>query len=179
MKKESKRFLDIVIRYLLLVLVAIPNLWIFYFIFTPLTLYPVYFLLNLFFEVSLMPINILLVERLFSINLIPACIAGSAYYLLLILSLSLSKINLNKRLKLIGFCFLCLLSLNILRIFFLTILAVSGSLLFDFVHKFVWYLVSTLFVVMIWFVSVRFFKIKQIPFYEDIKFLYKKSKLKK
>ena len=42
-----------VIRYLLLVFVAIPDLWIFYTIFTPLTVYPVYFISKIFFSASL------------------------------------------------------------------------------------------------------------------------------
>ena len=35
-----------------------------------------------------------------------------------------------------------------------------------------WYLGSTLFVIGIWFIEVKLFKIKEIPIYSDIKFLY-------
>ena len=83
MNKLSKQLSDLLIRYAILILIALPGLWFFYFIFTPLTIYPVYFLLSLFLDTSLIG-NIILIGE-FPIELIPACIAGSAYYLLLIL----------------------------------------------------------------------------------------------
>jgi exosortase/archaeosortase family protein len=175
MKKESKILKSILIRYLILILVAIPNLFLFYFIFTPLTIYPVYFLLNLAYGASLMG-NIILIKSILPIELIPACIAGAAYYLLLILNLATPKIKLNKRLKLIAISFVTLLLLNISRIFFLSIMAYDNSPLFDATHKIFWYLVSTLFVVGIWFWQVKKFKIKKIPIYSDLKFLYSKTK---
>jgi len=177
MKKIPKQFIDLLIRYAILIIVALPNFWLFYFIFTPLTVYPIYFLLSLFFETSLMG-NIILIGK-FPIELIPACIAGSAYYLLLILNLSTPKIKFQKRVKMIFFSFTFLLILNILRIFLLSLIFISGTSLFDISHKLFWYLGSTVFVVGIWFIEVKLFKIKEIPFYSDIKFLYKKSKLKK
>jgi exosortase/archaeosortase family protein len=177
MKKTSKQFIDILIRYAILIIVALPNFWLFYLIFTPLTIYPIYFLLSLFFDPSLVR-NIIFIDE-FPIELIPACIAGSAYYLLLILNLSTPKIKLKKRAKMILFSFTSLLILNILRIFLLSLVFVSGNSLFDIAHKLFWYLGSTIFVVGIWFIEVKLFKIKEIPFYSDMKFLYKKSKLKK
>lgn len=177
MKKTSRQFLDILIRYGILVLVAIPNLWIFYSIFTPLTAYPVVFLLSLFFETSFSG-NIVSVMNQYSIEFIDACIAGSAYYLLLILNLSIQKIRLQKRLKLIFLSFLSLLIINILRIFLLSFVFVSDLAWFDIAHKLLWYIGSIAFVVAIWFAEVKIFKIKEIPFYEDIRFLYKKSGLR-
>ncbi len=177
MKKISKQFTDILIRYAILIIVALPNFWLFYLIFTPLTIYPVYFLLSLFFEPSLIK-NIILIGE-FPIELIPACIAGSAYYLLLILNLSTPKIKIQKRIKMILFSFTFLLILNILRIFLLSLVFISGNSFFDIAHKLFWYLGSTVFVVGIWFIEVKLFKIKKIPIYSDIKFLYKKTKLKK
>ena len=177
MKKVSKQFLDIIIRYAILVLVAIPGLWIFYFIFTPLTVYPVYFLLNLFFVASLSG-NVINIINIISIEMIPACIAGSAYYLLLILNLSIQKLNLKKRSNLILFTFLFFLIMNILRVFLLSLLAISGSPWFDITHKIFWYVGSIIFVIGIWFAGVKLFRIREIPFYSDIRFLYKKSGLK-
>jgi exosortase/archaeosortase family protein len=177
MKKISKKFISILIRYSILIITAIPNFWIFYFIFTPLTLYPVYFLLNIFFSASLTGTTIFINNL--PIELIPACIAGAAYYLLLILNLSVPSIKLKKRIKMILFSFTFLLALNILRIFSLSLILLSGNSLFDITHKLFWYLGSTVFVVGIWFIEVKLFKIKNIPIYSDIKFLYKKSILKK
>ena len=46
---------------------------------------------------------------------------------------------------------------------------------FDITHKIFWYSLSILFVVGIWFLEVKLFKIKSIPFYSDIISVYKKS----
>ncbi len=177
MNKISKQFMNIFIRYMILVIIALPNFWIFYFIFTSLTVYPVYFLLNIFFNTSLIG-NIILIDN-FPIELIPACIAGAAYYLLLILNVSTPKIKFKKRIQMIFFSFSSLLILNILRIFSLSLIFISGNSFFDIAHKLFWYLGSTVFVVGIWFIEVKIFKIKKIPIYSDIKFLYRKSILKK
>lgn len=179
MKKKSKEVLDLVSRYLILIIIAIPNLLIFYKIFTPLTVYPVHYLLGLFFDVSLLAGNIILVEQRIPIELIKACIAGSAYYLLLILNLSTPKIRLKNRFKMVLIAFGAFLIINILRIFILSLFAISGSSLFDITHRLFWYLVSTVFVVGIWFAEVKLFKIREIPFYSDLKSLYKKSRMKK
>lgn len=168
MKKE---YLSIIIRYLALLIVSFPNLYLFYLVFTPLTIYPVYFLLNAFFEVSLQANTLILGE--FVIEVIGACVAGAAYYLLLILNLSVPGIALKKRLKMILFAFSFLLVLNILRIFLLVSLLLISPSLFDITHKVFWYSISIFFVVGIWFIEVKFFNIKQIPIYSDIKFLIK------
>ena len=174
MKKISKQFLNILVRYFILIFLALPGLAVFYFIFAPLTIYPTYFLLNLFFDVSLMG-DIIFINEI-PIQLIGACIAGSAYYLLSILNLSTPKIKLPKRVKMIFLSFGIFLILNILRIFFMSLIFMSGSSLFDLAHKLFWYMGSIVFVVGIWFAEVKQFKIKEIPFYSDIKFLYKQLK---
>lgn len=176
MKKGDarKRYLDILIRYALLILIALPNLWIFYFIFTPLTSYPVYYLLNIFYDASLLNSTLILINSKVPIELIPACIAGAAYYLLLILNLSTPGIELKQRLNLIAISFISFLILNILRIVFLTMIYFVSFNAFIITHQIFWYSMSTLFVVVIWFAMVRLFKINEIPFYSDVKFLYKK-----
>ena len=80
LKKDTKQFLDIFVRYSILALVAIPGLWIFYYVFTPLTIYPIYFLFGLFSDVLLLG-DILIINNEIPIEFIKACIAGSAYYL--------------------------------------------------------------------------------------------------
>ncbi len=178
MKEISKQFIDILARYLILIIVALPHLWIFYFLFAPLTIYPVYFLLNLFFNSSLIG-EVVLVEDCFPVEMVGACIAGSAYYLLLMLNLSTPKIKFHKRINLIFLSFASLLLVNILRIFLLSLIFISGSPWYDAAHKLFWYSLSILFVVGIWFAGVKYFKIKEIPFYSDIRFLYKNSLLNK
>ena len=181
MRDIKKRLTDIFTRYLIMVLIAVPGLWIFYTIFTPLTVYPTYFLLNLFFEASLSG-NLITVYNCFPIEIVEACVAGSAYYLLLILNLSTPNILLKRRLKIILESFLALLIINLLRILFLSVLYISGSGLFDVTHKIFWYFANIVFVVGIWFFMVKSFKLKEIPFYSDIKFfvgLKKKAKKSK
>jgi len=77
-----KNLLKIFVRYLIIVLIAIPNLFIFYFIFTPATIYPVFGLFKIFFKEVLLIGNTFQISNEFFIEIIPACIAGSAYYLL-------------------------------------------------------------------------------------------------
>jgi len=175
--KNMQGIFSIFIRYVLLVIVAYPSFWLFYFIFTPLTVYPVYFLLNIFFDSSLMN-NVILVGEC-PMEIIRACIAGSAYYLLLIFNLSIPNIKFPKRIKMILLAFASFLIINILRIFLLSIIYLEKSSWFDITHKLFWYLGSIVFVIGIWFAEVKLFKIKEIPLYSDIKFLYKKTNLKK
>lgn len=178
MKKEFKTVFDIVLRYGTLILIGILGVRIFYFMFASLTIYPVYFLLKLFFNASLMN-NIITINNS-PIEIIGACIAGSAYYLFLILNLSTREIKLDKRVVMLLFSFLSFLLINILRIFLLSILFVLGTSFFDITHKVFWYVGSIFFVVGIWFLSVKLYKIKKIPFYSDIIFLLKSgNKIKK
>jgi len=174
MRKDSKYFLDILSRYFILVLAALPNLAIFYFIFTPLTIYGVYFLLKLFFPVLLSGNSITLNNNLF-ISIIPACVAGAAYYLLFMLSMSIPNIKISKRIFLILISFFSFLIVNILRIFLLSVLYFNNFPFLDFLHKFLWYFGSTILTVGIWFLEVYLFKIKELPFYSDLRYLYKKS----
>ncbi len=172
MNKRTKIICEIFARYIILLLVTLPNLFLFYTIFTPLTIYPVYFLFNLFFNCNINE-NIITISSCFPIELSKSCIAGSAYYLLLILNLTTPGINLKKRLILITISFASLLMLNITRIFVLGLLFVSNSSWFDLTHKLFWYLVSVFFVIGIWFTEVKLFRINKIPIYSDLKCLMK------
>jgi len=161
--------LKIFIRYLIIALVAIPNLFVFYFIFTPATIYPVFGAFKIFFREVLLIGNTFQISNEFFIEIIPACIAGSAYYLLFILNLSIPKTKIKKRIKMLLFSFAFLLVLNILRIVILSLIFVySSANLFDITHKLFWYFGTTIFVVLIWFIEVKTFKIKEIPVYSDI-----------
>lgn len=178
MKKKSLKINhlhSIIIRYLILVAVAIPNLFLFYAIFTPLTVYPAYFLSKLFFYATLIGNNIILINNSVPIELIKSCIAGAAYYLLLILNLSIPNIKLKKRLIMIGISFLTLLILNIIRIVSLAGVYISDNAIFDVTHEVFWYALSTVFVIGIWFAEVKVFHIKDIPVYSDIKFLFSRA----
>lgn len=172
--KRKFHLKDLLLRYLILILVALPGLDLFYFIFSPLTVRPVFFLLNLFYDATLVGTSIFLSG--IEIELIGACIAGSAYYLLLILNLATPDIKIEKRVRILAISFISLLALNVVRIFILSILATKNMFYFNLVHMFFWYVLSVVFVVAIWFYMVKKFKIKKIPFYSDLKILYKLTK---
>ncbi len=173
-KEDKKSFIySIFIRYIILVFAALPNFWIFYFLFTPLTVYPVYLLLNIFFDVILSSNVIFFANVVSPIEIVDACIAGSAYYLLLIFNLSIPNIDFSKRLKMISFAFGSFLIINILRIVILSAIFVLKPDMFDITHKLSWYLGSIILVVGIWFLEVKKFNIKEIPFYSDVKSILK------
>lgn len=173
MKKKNMKIWSIFLRYAILILIAVPNLWIFYAIFTPLTLYPSYFIMKIFFSATSFSGTTLFIDGKIPIELIKACIAGAAYYLLLIFNLSIPGIKIKKRISMILFSSLALLTLNIFRIVALVFVFVSGDSLFDLAHEIFWYALSTIFVVGIWFAEVKIYKIKEIPVYSDIKSLLK------
>ena len=161
---------DLIIRYVALLLLGLGNLYLFYTIFTPLTIYPVFFVLSLFYSVKLSGIQLVIGNNI--IELVTACIAGAAYYLLLILNLS-TPMEGKKRFYSLFYMFSILLALNITRIVVLAVIFINNSAAFDFTHKFLWYGISTIFVVVLWFSAVKIFDIKKIPFYSDYKTLMK------
>jgi exosortase/archaeosortase family protein len=175
--ENSKNFKEIIIRYSLILILGLSNFWIFYLIFSPLTIYLTYFFTGLFFKTALLSNSIIIGK--YSIVFIDACIAGSAYYLLFILNFSILNLDINKRCKLLFLTFISFFILNVLRIFFLIVCLIYFPNSFDFSHKLFWYLGSTIFVILIWFFYYKKFRIKEIPFYSDLKFIYKSSLFKK
>lgn len=168
---------EILLRYGIAMIVAILALVfpLFYIIFRPLTVFPVFWLLGLFYNVSLSELESLIIAG-HEIIFIDACIAGSAYVLLFLLTALTRDISFRKRVLLFLFDALLLLALNIIRLVLLISLLVNGSAAFDFTHKAFWYVLSTVFVVLIWFFSIWLFKIKSIPFISDIKFLIEQKR---
>lgn len=170
---QKERIYSILIRYFLIILISFFTPEIFYLIFTPLTIYPVYFLFSIFFETSLQG-DFIIINNL-HLEIIEACIAGSAYYLLLILNLSIPNLKTKKRIKLILLSTLALLLFNILRIFIFGVLVYFNKPLFFLMHMFAWYFVSIIVILAIWFGEIYYYKIKEVPFYEDIKWIYSLS----
>jgi len=173
-KKGLFGFSEIIVRYLIIFILGLGNLYIFYAILTPLTLFGVGTLLGLFSNVSLL-IDGFVYDGVF-FELVSACVGGSAFYLLLILIMSSRNIVWLKRIKMILFAFLLLYIFNVLRIVFMATLINSDY--FVVFHLGLWYFVSTIFVVLIWFLTVWLFRIKSIPVYSDLMYvigLLKKS----
>ena len=166
----------LLLRYLIL-LGLMFTLPLIYKILTPLTVQGTALLLKLFYQVSISG-DIIAIFPNTIIQIIAPCVAGSAYLLLLILNLTL-PMKLKTRVYSILFSTFLLFILNTLRIFILTVLLVNNSQFFDFTHKLFWYVLSTVFVIGIWFLTAFLFKIKQIPVYSDIKYLIDNIKKRK
>jgi exosortase/archaeosortase family protein len=168
MEKKGLELLNIFYRYVLLLAIVLISSFsnIFYEFFLRLTIYPVSWLLDFFYSSSVFK-SIIFVNS-YSIELIPACIAVSAYLLLLILNITLSM-PIKKRIYSIIFSFFLLLALNILRIFIFSLLLINNYKYFNQLHEFFWYFLSIILVIGIWFLTAYVFKIKNIPIYTDIK----------
>jgi len=155
-------------RYISLVLLGLFNLGIFYFVFTPLTVYPVFGVLRIFdSSARLLAGNTLFFGGLYA-AIIPACVAGAAYYLLVILNLT-SPMSVKTRIRSLAFLMFAFLILNIVRILVFAMLLTFGYEYFDIAHNLSWYFGSTILVILIWFSNVWMFKIRSIPIYTDIK----------
>jgi len=168
MENSTRGIIFLFLRYIIILVSSIGSLWVFYYVLTPLTINSVALLFKLLFTTIISQSSIFLNGTEIIIN--KACVAGSAFYLLFILTLSI-PMNVKKRIKIILFSFVLLFILNILRIFVFGILYVNKFSLFDVTHKLVWYGLSSLFVFLIWILTIRIFHIKEIPVYDDFKFL--------
>tara|TARA_Y100000034_G_C6848299_1_gene384516 strand:- start:563 stop:1078 length:516 start_codon:yes stop_codon:yes gene_type:complete len=170
--KGKKNAHWILARYVILLAIVAFSLPLVYAIFTPLTINFTVFLLDIFYNVANFK-ELIVINEATQIYIVDACVAGSAYLLLLILNLTI-RMPTKLRIKSILYSFLLLFILNVVRI------AILGSLYHhqipyvEFTHALFWYGLSTLFVIGIWFETVRKFKIKRIPFYSDYKILTRK-----
>ncbi|MEK6800759.1 MAG: pacearchaeosortase [Nanoarchaeota archaeon] len=168
---KNRGVLDLSLRYIILLILGIFSTILFYFIFTPLTVYPVFWILHLIEgSTKLLPGNLIFVKGFYA-EIISACVAGAAYYLLLILNLS-TPMRSKKRIFSLLFLIFSFLLLNISRILLFIYLLVSGYQYFELTHKLTWYFGSTILVVLLWFLNVFLFNIKNIPIYTDMKNLF-------
>lgn len=141
-----------------------------------LTVYSSNVILSLFYDSRVID-NFILIGKI-SIEFIPACIGVSAYILLAILNL-LTPMSIAKRIYLYLFSAFLFMFINVIRIVFLIILLKENFVYFDIAHRIVWYALSTIFVVGIWFFSAWMFKVRAIPLYEDIRNIIKYSRVYK
>lgn len=181
MNKHLESFIEIFTRYFILLLAGLGNLYIVYKLLIPLTTHVTNAILSIFTDTMVIG-NIIYLPWM-GAEIAPACVAGSAFYLLLLLILSTADIKPETRIKAIFTSFAMLFFLNIIRI--LVLIPVTNTSYFDLIHWICWHLISILFVVFIWFYIVKIYKIKSIPIYSDLKYLWglinpvKKSKRKK
>lgn len=145
---------------------------------SPLTLYgSAYFLKFIGYSVTvdLASLGFMIEDGMISI--IPACVAISAYFLLFLLVIFTKDLGLKKSLKIFFLGALIIFIANVFRIGFLTsVLIEFGKAWFDMLHLWGWYFVSGLFVALTWIFLVYLFKIKTVPVYSDLKYLYSLAK---
>ena len=167
MNKQSKRITGLFARYISMLLLGVGNLYLFYKILTPLTIRTVSGILAIFNPVTVAD-NLIRFNGTM-IEIIPACVAGAAFFLLIFLILSTAEIKPKKRTLIIISSLLTLFILNILRIIILA--GIAKTSYFQVAHWISWHIISTLFVVGIWFAAVKIYKIKSIPVYSDLKYV--------
>ncbi|HLC53195.1 MAG TPA: pacearchaeosortase [Candidatus Nanoarchaeia archaeon] len=165
---EYQEVLGMLSRYLVLLVLPLSGLFLFYSVFTPLTVYPVFWVLKLWYANAIVLGTNTIFFKGYYAEIIPACIAGAAYYLLIILNLSTPMPSLTRVKSLVFLCS-AFLVLNIARILAFARLFEIGFNYFDLTHQLTWYFGSTLLVVGIWFANVFMFNITAVPIYSDIK----------
>src|SRR3989344_5358557 len=100
------------VRYIVLAILALNSLYVIYLIVFPITIYPLVALFTLVDSSSFILGNIIAFKGEY-IGIVRACLAGAAYYLLLILNLS-TPMNTTKRAKSLVFLLISFLIINIL-----------------------------------------------------------------
>lgn len=163
---KSKEILTLFIRYIALLIIAL-NLSTLYKILTYLTIKTLNIILS-FFTNPIIEGNIIHLNTI-SIEIVKACVAGSAFYLLLLLILSTAQIKLRTRIITLTTTLTTLFILNIIRI--LILISIINTNYFEITHWIFWHLISIIFVIGIWLTTIKIYKIKEIPVYSDIKIL--------
>ncbi|MEM3405752.1 MAG: pacearchaeosortase [Candidatus Pacearchaeota archaeon] len=167
MRKESKIIFFIILRYLSCLIVSLNGLFIFYYIFSPITLHSFYFIIKLFYNNASLYENSVFLDNS-KITLVEACIAGAAYFLIYILNFT-TPMKPRKRIFSLFFSFSLFFIINLLRILIFSFLFKNNFFLFEFLHLLVWYFLSAIIVFFVWFSTIKLFKIKEFPIREDIK----------
>jgi exosortase/archaeosortase family protein len=185
---KNKHLIFLFIRYIFLAIFALGNLYIFYLIFTPLTYFSSLWAIKTFYIenfsyavggfnldagnlISLVSVN----GQTINANIIPACIAGAAYYLLTIFNLT-TPMKFTKRIASLFFILGIFFLLNTTRIIIFMIFLINGNTnFFDIAHSTSWYFGSTALIILIWFANVLIFRIKSIPIYSDLKNLFNEA----
>jgi len=172
MKYEYK----LILRFL--VILAFP-INLLYSIFTPLTIYPIYFFFKI---INYQPelIKDFMIIGGFPLMFVSACIAASAYYLLLILILLTKDIEFKTIIKMFILGSFLILIANIIRVIILILILLhAGVNWFETMHLFLWRLIASVFVAFVWIILIRKYRIKSIPVYSDFKYLLNRSIFKK
>jgi exosortase/archaeosortase family protein len=165
---------DYLMRYGLVAILGALALEPLYWFLTPLTVQTVKILISTVTSVTLLGETTLYIKGEY-ISLVPACIAGAAYYLLLICACTI-PLTWKERGKVLGISWGLLFVFNVIRILGTTYLATTGNSLFTVTHAFFWYAGSTVMVILCWILTTTYCKIQTIPFVTDLTALYAQAR---
>lgn len=174
---EAKLLIRLVIAALLLFYFNI-----FYIIFTPLTVYPLYFFLKILNYAPILQqrVNPTIIVNNTALAIIPACVAGAAYALFVLLILLTKDIDFKKSIKIFLFGAFLILAMNVLRLMFLAIIFLNfDARWFDLIHLFLWKVVASAYVAFVWIFLIWKFKVKAIPIISDLGYLWENVYFKK
>jgi exosortase/archaeosortase family protein len=166
----DKRFVSLVVRYVLLLVVGF-NLPFFYGLLLRFTVVVSSFVFSLFS--SPLVVDNFIRLPFVVLEIIPSCVAGSAFYLLLVLSFSLGSTSWSKRLLVFFFSASLLFLFNVFRIVILAFLGSSNF--FPVLHWLFFTFLSTVVVVLLWLFALRLFSVSAIPFWTDVGLLLEKA----
>ena len=178
MKKDIEvRILDILVRYFLII-ISVFVLPLFYAPLKFLTIYSLYFIMQFFYKITVdgNVLSFLISGKVLNVEIIDACVAGSAFFLLLILNLATRSITFIKRIYLFFLDIFLLFLANIIRLIIIIPLYLNGSAFFPIAHKIFWYELSVIFVILIWLFGTWVFRIREVPVYSDVLLVLRKRK---
>ena len=175
MKDGDKKVINLFLRYIFMIILGLGNLVVFYEFLTPLTVKSIQGILSIFYD-SVDTIGSWIYFNGISVEIIPACVAGAAFYLLFILIFSTPGIKPRDRAYVVLYSFALLFIFNIIRILFL--ITMFGISYFETIHWIFWNIISTIVVVGIWFYMVKKFNIKETPVYSDVRYIKSLTKRK-
>ena len=144
-----------------------------YFLFYPITVLFSYLLLTPYGAMLSFSEKKIFVEG-HVLNFVIGCIAPSAYYLLTLLVLFTKELTWIKRVKVWLTGALLILGMNLIRILVIVLILIYfGKNWFDTFHLFFWDVLGTVYIFFVWIILIKWFKIKSIPVYDDLRELYK------
>ena len=163
---------NLVIRIVIALIIFIIPYSLINYLLLKLTLYGSYPLLLTKYSPTIIGNSFMINNNL--LNIISACVATSAYYLLLVLIIFTKDLRLKTSIYLFLIGSTLILAANIIRIDILIFIFLEyGKNIFERFHLFIWEFISSIYVALVWIFLVKKFKIKTIPVYSDIKYLIK------
>ncbi|MBI2670490.1 pacearchaeosortase [Candidatus Woesearchaeota archaeon] len=170
--------LSLIIR-ILTALIIRPD--IFYFGLVFLTMFiPFIVLIILNYDVRFLYESKTLLVNGIDLEFVRACIATSAYYLLALLILTTKGIGIKNSVKMFLIGSLLIFVMNVLRVTLLILVVINLGLdWFNLIHMTFWYILSSVYVFLVWLFLIKLYKIKNIPIYSDAKYLIASLRVKK